>query len=65
MPYHIRQQKSGRKLFEIIRDSDNNVVGTSDSKKKAEASIRFRMGNEEGKNSQKNSSPIRFKKKVK
>lgn len=40
MPYHIK--KSGGK-FQIVRNEDNKVVGTSDTKAKAAASIRARM----------------------
>jgi hypothetical protein len=40
MPYHIK--KVGKK-FKIIRDEDNVVVGTSDSKAKAQRSIGYRM----------------------
>lgn len=40
MPYHIK--KVGKK-FQIIRDADNVVVGTSDRKAKALRSIGYRM----------------------
>lgn len=43
MPYTVR--KKGTK-WEIIRKTDGKVVGTSDSKKKAEASVRARYANE-------------------
>lgn len=40
MPYHIK--KKGKK-YQIVRDEDNVVVGTSDSKAKAQRSIGYRM----------------------
>jgi len=40
MPYHLK--KKGKK-FQIIRDEDNIVVGTSDTKEKAQRSIGYRM----------------------
>jgi len=46
MPYIIR--KVGDK-WKIIRKSNGTVAGTSDSKQKAEASVRARMAGEYGK----------------
>lgn len=43
MPYTIRKQ-SGK--WVIIRKTDNKVVGHSDSKEKAEASVRARYAGE-------------------
>lgn len=40
MPYHI--EKNGKK-FDIVRDEDGIVVGTSDTKAKAQRSIGYRM----------------------
>jgi len=40
MPYHLK--KKGKK-YQIIRDEDNVVVGTSDTKEKAQRSIGYRM----------------------
>ena len=40
MSYHIK--KKGKK-YQIVRDEDNVVVGTSDSKAKAQRSIGYRM----------------------
>lgn len=45
MPYKIT--KSGAK-FQIIRKTDGKVVGTSDSKAKAESSVRARLAGEHG-----------------
>ncbi len=41
MPYYTRTLPNGK--VEILRMADRKVVGTSDSKAKAEASIRARM----------------------
>lgn len=46
MPYTIRQR--GKK-WQIVRKSDGSVVGSSDSKQKAQASIRARMAGEKKK----------------
>lgn len=40
MAYHLK--KKGKK-YQIVRDEDKVVVGTSDSKAKAERSIGYRM----------------------
>ena len=40
MPYAVKRQ--GKK-WAIVRKTDGKVVGTSDSKKMAEASVRARM----------------------
>jgi hypothetical protein len=45
MPYNV--VKRGDK-FAIIRTSDHKTVGTSETRAKAEASIRARMANEHG-----------------
>jgi len=47
MPYDI--QRRGNK-FVIIRETDGKVVGTSDSRAKAESSARARMAGEHDKN---------------
>lgn len=43
MPYSVK--KSGPK-WQIVRKDDGKVVGTSDSRAKAMASVRARMANE-------------------
>lgn len=43
MPYIVKKQKG---KWIIVRKSDNTVVGHSDSKEKAEASVRARMAGE-------------------
>ncbi len=43
MPWHVR--KKGNK-YQIVKTSTGKVVGTSDSKAKAEASIRAREAGE-------------------
>lgn len=43
MPYHVR--KAGSK-YEIVRKEDGKVVGTSNSRQKAQASVRARMSGE-------------------
>ncbi len=45
MPYIIRKDSNSGK-YKIVRKTDNKVVGTSDSKEKAEASVRARYANE-------------------
>ena len=45
MPYTIR--KAGVK-FQIVRKTDGKVVGTSDTKAKAESSVRARLAGEHG-----------------
>ena len=47
MPYSIKKRtKAGKSVYQIIRDSDRKVVGTSDTLRKAQASIRARMEGE-------------------
>jgi hypothetical protein len=45
MPYHI--ERHGKK-FNIVRDTDGKVVGSSDTREKAESSIRARLAGEHG-----------------
>jgi hypothetical protein len=47
MPYEVR--KAGSK-YQIVKKDTGKVVGTSDSKAKAEASIRARYAGEGGSN---------------
>jgi hypothetical protein len=47
MPYTIRRQ-GGPKPWKIIRKDDGRVVGSSDSREKAEASVRARLAGEHG-----------------
>jgi hypothetical protein len=46
MPYSVRKQGD---QWAIVRKDDGKVVGHSDSKAKAEASVRARMASEHGK----------------
>lgn len=45
MPYTIKKQD---RKWAIVRKTDGKVVGTSDSKAKAEASVRARLAGEHG-----------------
>jgi hypothetical protein len=45
MPYEVKKQGG---QWAIIRKTDGKVVGHSDSKAKAEASVRARMAGEHG-----------------
>jgi len=46
MPYEIRRKANGK--YEIYNKDKKKVVGTSDSKEKAKASIRARYAGEHG-----------------
>lgn len=47
MPYSIKiRTKGSKKTYQIVRSADQKVVGTSDSLRKAQASIKARMANE-------------------
>jgi len=51
MPYHLKKNTKvkSRKKWLIVRDEDGIVVGSSSSKKKAIASIGYRIGGERSK----------------
>jgi len=45
MPWHV-EHRGGKKPYKIVKDTTGEVVGASETKKKAEASIRARYANE-------------------
>jgi hypothetical protein len=45
MPYKV-EKKSGKKPYKIVRKDTGKVVGSSNSKAKAQASVRARYSNE-------------------
>jgi hypothetical protein len=46
MPYRIEKRKGGRKPWMIIREDTGAVVGFSETRAKAQASVRARKGAE-------------------
>lgn len=46
MPYKIEHRKGQKRPFKIINKNTGKVVGSSTSKKKAQASVRARYANE-------------------
>lgn len=49
MPYKIRKVKGSKRPHKIVNKDRNEVVGSSTSKKNAEASIRARLSGEHSK----------------
>ncbi len=47
MPYRVEKRK-GPKPWKIIRKDDGKVVGSSSSKKDADASVRARLAGDHG-----------------
>lgn len=45
MPWTIRYVKGSKKQYKIIKKDTGEVVGSSENKKKAEASVRARYAN--------------------
>lgn len=45
MPYSVRKAKTG---YDIVRKTDGKTVGHSDTKAKADASVRARLAGEHG-----------------
>lgn len=46
MPYEIREDRNSPRPFKIVRKDDGKVVGSSQTRAKAESSIKHRMGGE-------------------
>lgn len=45
MPWHV-EKRSGEKPWKIVKDATGKVVGSSETKREAEASVRARYASE-------------------
>jgi hypothetical protein len=48
MPYTIRYEKGSKKPYKIVKKSTGEVVGSSENKKMAKASVRARYASDNG-----------------